>query len=210
MLVALALLTGRCCAPQDILKYTYNAEKLWSVGDKNFALPDTVSVYTAAVACSLVTQTMTSATASSADASSSESTSWGAAYSKSVDVEVGGDKSPVKAKTTLKTQIGFGRSSGTGNYQSNAKEGRSEQHIFRAKAVSYTAIISTKPLTTCDMNEYFVYDVLLLAKCLTDPHTGELRKEPEGEQSCRLLLVRLSCRSCADARAACRTNPGKR
>jgi hypothetical protein len=168
---------------RDILKYTYNAEKLWSVGAKNFALPDTVSVYTAAVACSLVTQTMTSATASSADASSSESTSWGAAYSKSVDVEV--KKGPVKAKSTLKTQIGFGRSSGTGNYQSNAREGRSELHQFRARAVSYTATISTKPLTTCDMNEYFVYDVLLLAKCLPE----ERKKEPEGEQSCKLTAA---------------------
>jgi len=141
---------------RDILKYTYNSNKLWSVGERNYALPDTVSVYTANVACSLEKQTMTTGVASSADYASSESSSKSASYSKSFG----------KGPAAQSASVGFGRSRGNGEYESNAQAGRTEATKYSARAVSYTATIATEPLTSCDMNEFFVTDVLRLALCI--------------------------------------------
>jgi len=145
---------------QAILKYTYNANILWSVGQRDFALPDTVSVYTAKTSCSLETDTTTSAIRSTADASASESKKRGTGFSQSVNV----GKGPVKSQQ--KVQVGFGRSSGTGSYSKAASVGLDEAYTIRAKAVAFTATIATTPLTSCDMNEYFVAAVLKLAQAL--------------------------------------------
>ena len=131
-------------------------------------------MYTADVACSLKMQSVTTAVASSADASSSENKEKGAGYSQSVDIKV-----PVPPATiggTVKTQIGFGKSSGTGNYNSQAQAGYQEQYKFRAKAVTYSTIINTEELGSCDMNEYFVTDVLELANFIKEnkDSTGQI------------------------------------
>jgi len=147
---------------KDVLKYTFNANKLWSAGDRNYALPDTVSVYTATTSCSLETETVTSAIASSADVANSESTRTGKGFSQQVDVKA--KEGPVSVSTTLKTEIGFGKSSGTQDYERSASQGFDQEFRIRAKAVAYAVTIDTSSLQTCDMNEYFVADVLEIAQ----------------------------------------------
>ena len=105
--------------PQDILKYTYNANKLWSVGTRDYALPDTVSVYHPLTTCSLETQSSTSSIASSADKAASESQSRGGGYEKVVEQTTKAEKGGVETerKQTKTTQVGFGRSKETKSYE---------------------------------------------------------------------------------------------
>ena len=75
-----------------------------------------------------------------------------------------GGEAGLKQSMTKTTQAGFGRSSATRSYEKAANLGLDQEYTFRARAVALVATIDTSHLTSCDLAEYFVTDVLMLAK----------------------------------------------